>query len=71
MDPNPQVGSFGQFTADLLLVLLFIVVAGIFVAAEIALISLRESQLRQMEAAGAKPKRTARLAKLTKNPTDF
>ena len=56
---------------DVALVLLFIVVAGIFVAAEIALISLRESQLRQMEATGAKPKRTARLAKLTKNPNRF
>ncbi len=71
MEPNPPIGSLGQFTLDVLLVLLFIVVAGIFVAAEIALISLRESQLRQMEAAGAKPKRTARLAKLTKNPNRF
>ena len=71
MDPNPPIGSLGQFFLDVLLVLLFIVVAGIFVAAEIALISLRESQLRQMEAAGAKPKRTARLAKLTKNPNRF
>ena len=71
MDPNPPIGSLGQFFLDVLLVLLFIVVAGIFVAAEIALISLRESQLRQMEATGAKPKRTARLAKLTKNPNRF
>ena len=71
MEPNPPIGSLGQFFLDVLLVLLFIVVAGIFVAAEIALISLRESQLRQMEAAGAKPKRTARLAKLTKNPNRF
>ena len=47
----PPIGSMGQLTLDLLLVLLFIVVAGIFVAAEISLISLRESQLRQMEAA--------------------
>jgi len=71
MEPKPQIGTTGQLFLDLLLVLLFIVVAGIFVAAEIALISLRESQLRQMEAAGAKPKRTARLAKLTKNPNRF
>ncbi len=71
MEPQPQIGSTGQLLLDLLLVLLFIVVAGIFVAAEIALISLRESQLRQMEATGAKPKRTARLAKLTKNPNRF
>lgn len=77
MDSNPaiptisQVGSIGQLVVDLLLVLSFIVVAGIFVAAEIALISLRESQLRQMEAAGVDPKRTMRLVKLTKNPNRF
>jgi len=71
MAPKPPIGSTGQLVLDLLLVLLFIVVAGIFVAAEIALISLRESQLRQMEAAGVKPKRTARLAKLTTNPNRF
>ncbi len=71
MEPKPQIGSTGQLVLDVALVLLFIVVAGIFVAAEIALISLRESQLRQLEAVGAKPKRTARLAKLTKNPNRF
>jgi putative hemolysin len=71
MEPNPPIGSAGQLVLDLLLVLLFIVVAGIFVAAEISLISLRESQLRQLEAAGAKPKRTARLVSLTKNPNRF
>ncbi len=71
MEPKPHIGSTGQLVLDVALVLLFIVVAGIFVAAEIALISLRESQLRQLEAVGAKPKRTARLAKLTKNPNRF
>ncbi len=71
MEPNPPIGTTGQLVGDLLLVLFFIIVAGIFVAAEIALISLRESQLRQLEAAGLKPKRTERLAKLTKNPNRF
>ncbi len=71
MEPKPHIGSTGQLVLDVALVLLFIVVAGIFVAAEIALISLRESQLRQLEAVGAKPTRTARLAKLTKNPNRF
>ena len=71
MEANPHIGSVGQLIVDLLLVLLFIVVAGIFVAAEISLISLRESQLRQMELAGANPKRTLRLVKLTKNPNRF
>ncbi|HEY4898399.1 MAG TPA: hemolysin family protein [Candidatus Nanopelagicaceae bacterium] len=67
----PPIGSTGELFLDLLLVLLFIIMAGIFVAAEIALISLRESQLRQLEAAGAKPKRTQRLASLMKNPNRF
>jgi len=69
--PYPPIGSTGELFLDMLLVLLFIVLAGIFVAAEIALISLRESQLRQLEAAGAKPKRTQRLATLMKNPNRF
>ena len=71
MEPYPPIGSTGELFLDLLLVLLFIIIAGIFVAAEIALISLRESQLRQLEAAGAKPKRTQRLATLMKNPNRF
>ncbi len=71
MEPNPPIGSAGELVLDLLLVLIFIIVAGIFVAAEISLISLRESQLRQLEAGGAKPKRTQRLALLMKNPNRF
>ncbi len=74
MEPNPPIGSTCQLILDLFLVLLFIIVAGLFVAAEIALISLRESQLRQMEASGGKVRRTerlARLARLTKNPNRF
>jgi putative hemolysin len=73
MDPR-QVGSTGELIQDSLLVLLFIILAGLFVAAEIALISLRESQLRQMELAGGKARRATRvkrLAKLTSNPNRF
>ena len=53
---------------DIGLVLLFIGVAGLFVAAEIALISLRESQIRQLEGTG---KRADRVVALTKNPNRF
>ena len=53
---------------DIGLVLLFILIAGIFVAAEIALISLRESQVRQLEGQG---KRGAKVALLSKNPNRF
>jgi putative hemolysin len=50
------------------LVVLFILIAGLFVAAEIALISLRESQIRQLESKG---KRGARVARLSENPNRF
>jgi putative hemolysin len=53
---------------DLGIVILFFVIAGLFVAAEIALISLRESQVRQLESKG---KRGARVAKLAANPNRF
>ena len=71
MSVNTHIASLGVLFLDIGLVLLFIVVAGLFVAAEIALISLRESQLRQMQASGVRVSRTARLAKLTKNPNRF
>ena len=53
---------------DIALVLGFIALAGLFVAAEIALISLRDSQVRQMEGKGA---RGARVALLAQNPNRF
>ena len=53
---------------DITLVFLFILIAAVFVAAEIALISLRESQVRQLESRG---KRGARVAKLSANPNRF
>ena len=71
MSVNTHIASLGVLFLDIGLVLVFIVVAGLFVAAEIALISLRESQLRQMQASGVRVSRTARLAKLTKNPNRF
>jgi putative hemolysin len=51
-----------------LLVFFFIILGGLFVAAEIALISLRDSQIRQLEGKGD---RGARVALLTKNPNRF
>ena len=50
------------------IVLALIAVGGIFVAAEIALISLRESQIKQIANRG---KRGARVAALTKHPNRF
>jgi putative hemolysin len=63
-----ETGSSSQLSLDIGLVLVFILLAGIFVAAEIALISLRESQIRQLESTG---KRGARVADLAKNPNRF
>jgi putative hemolysin len=57
-----------QILGDIGIVLLFIGTAGIFVAAEIALISLRESQIRQLAGKG---KRGDRVIALTKNPNGF
>lgn len=64
MDPDPS----GSFLVNLLIVLALIVVGSFFVAAEIALISLRESQIRQIATRG---RRGARVAALTSNPNRF
>ncbi len=53
---------------DIGVVLSLILVAALFVAAEIALISLRDSQIRQMATRG---RRGARVAHLAKNPNRF
>ncbi|PCN47285.1 hypothetical protein Csp2054_12545 [Curtobacterium sp. 'Ferrero'] len=50
------------------LVILFVLVGGVFAAAEIALVSLRESQLRQLERRGS---RGARVARLGRDPNRF
>ena len=50
------------------LILLLVVIQGVFVAAELALVSLRESQVRQLAHRG---KRGQLVAKLTANPNLF
>jgi putative hemolysin len=50
------------------LVLFFVLLGGVFAATEMALVSLRESQVRQIERAG---KRGARTAELARNPNRF
>ncbi|PZE94737.1 hemolysin family protein [Curtobacterium sp. MCBD17_008] len=50
------------------LVVLFVLVGGVFAAAEIALVSLRESQLQQLERRGS---RGARVAALGRDPNRF
>jgi len=54
--------------ADAALILLFILVGGFFAASEIALVSLRESQVRGLAQRGA---RGARVARLATNPNRF
>jgi putative hemolysin len=61
MDSHPS----GSILAPIALVLLLIFLGALFVAAEIALISLRESQVKQIAMRG---RRGARVAKLSTNP---
>lgn len=63
-----ETHSVDTLFADLALVAGLILLAALFVAAEIALISLRESQIRQIAGRG---KRGARVAKLAENPNRF
>ena len=57
-----------QTLLNVALVLLFVLVGGVFAATEIALVSLRESQLTAMERSGA---RGARVAEVARNPNRF
>lgn len=53
---------------NILLILLFIVVGGVFASAEMALVSLRDSQIKQLAHRG---KRGQTVARLTANPNRF
>lgn len=64
MDPYP----IGSLLGDLATVAGLILLGSLFVAAEIALISLRESQIRQLATKG---KRGAKVAHLATNPNRF
>ena len=63
-----ETHSVSSLLLDLATVAGLILFAALFVAAEIALISLRESQIRQIASRG---KRGARVAKLAENPNRF
>ena len=54
--------------ANVLLILLFIVIGGVFAAAEMALVSLRESQARALATRG---KRGATVSALASDPNRF
>ncbi|WP_062431495.1 hemolysin family protein [Herbidospora daliensis] len=57
-----------SLAASIALVLVFILIGGYFAAAEMALVSLRESQVRRLEKLG---RRGARVAKLARDPNRF
>ena len=57
--------SFSSLLGDIGIVALLVALGGLFVAAEIALISLRESQIKQIALKG---KRGAKVAHLASNP---
>jgi putative hemolysin len=58
----------GNVAANIALVLLFILIGGVFAGAEIALVSLREGQVRRLAGRG---RRGARVAKLARDPNRF
>ena len=64
MEPH----SLSQILGNIAIVFLLILLGSLFVAAEIALISLRESQIKQLALRG---KRGARVATLAENPNRF
>ena len=64
MEPH----SLSQILGNIAVVLFLILLGSIFVAAEISLISLRESQIKQIALKG---KRGARVAALAENPNRF
>ena len=69
MDPGgAQAFDLGGLAFDLGVVALFILLGAIFVAAEIALISLREGQLKAL---AERSKRGARVAQLASHPNRF
>ncbi|WP_157252372.1 hemolysin family protein [Nonomuraea typhae] len=59
---------FDTVAANIALVLLFILVGGFFAAAEMAMVSLRESQVRKLAKKG---RRGERVAKLARDPNRF
>lgn len=63
-----MAGSVGELVGDIAIVLALIALSSFLVAAEIALISLRESQIKQMAGTG---RRGARVAALTASPNRF
>jgi putative hemolysin len=60
--------SLSQIASDIGIVAFFIILGSFFVATEIALISLRESQIKQL---ASRSKRGARVALLAQNPNRF
>ncbi|MFG2077364.1 hemolysin family protein [Nonomuraea maritima] len=59
---------FDTVAANIALVLLFILIGGFFAAAEMAMVSLRESQVRKLSRRG---RRGERVAKLARDPNRF
>ena len=60
-----EIETFTSLLLDIGLIALLILIASFFVAAEIALISLRDSQIKQVATRG---KRGARVAALAQHP---
>ena len=67
-DTGPRGAAMNSTLVNVLLILLLIVISGVFAAAEMALVSLRESQVKQLAARG---KRGQTVNRLHENPNRF
>ncbi|MGA2830955.1 MAG: CNNM domain-containing protein, partial [Streptosporangiaceae bacterium] len=58
---NPGIGV-SKLIGDILIVLVIVLIGGFFAGAEMALVSLRESQVRKLAQQGKRGQRVAKLA---------
>ena len=63
------MAPMSEVLTEFAVVLLFVLIGGFFAASEMALVSLREGQIRQL--AETHPKSGGRLARLTRDPNRF
>src|SRR5262245_47531379 len=66
-DP-PRSGPMNNTLLNIVLIIVFILIGGVFAAAEMALVSLRESQVRTLAQRG---KRGATVARVAADPNRF
>lgn len=66
--PSPKLGSTMSLGLNIVLIFVFLLIGAVFAGTELALVSLRGSQIEQMEQEDA---RGARVAKIARDPNTF